>query len=562
VNKFTIIPSSQEYKAAPSVDQDISITLEQQSQQMVEYDRSQSISLAQVFDDERQSSSTFRPTFKVNYLYGNTYTGTTEYVPFRNTLYYVDAEQSSVSTIWKGFPQYYEFDFYRPDITDQHISYRAKSAYTYNWTYYISYAQSNNYLKQMSYTLNNSSYDWLVSEGIPFSITNGTQNGSNVIRFQCIAPHGLTVGEYVELSFFYNQLNLFQVYSLGNDQLDSDPYVFNLFNFGYTGTTFANGVTGTFKRVTNPDNLLETKSKYYVREHKILTNIDDCIMVKNAFEKNLFNEERKFEYSSITPNQVSRISQKTSSNSYNVTVNYDLDLNGVLDNQKRPVSELFLTIINKGYTGYFNQPNNGIGLKQGWEFNLTRPISSWWDLNNSYSDTNIPTSNYTLTSGVTKTFYYNQDLKKDDLIDGDFCEWNDYDQIERVISPYYQKLNYNQNVFQTTETYSTNSPGFYYKPHTSMTIRVFSDYVESAVAGQVENVPFYSFYSSADQSFRWRDIYTYGFKDNLERGVDFPFMNSAQYPYKEAIFRLIPEGINYNSLGVQYPIKPLFDECE
>jgi hypothetical protein len=167
-----------------------------------------------------------------------------------------------------------------------------------------------------------------------------------------------------------------------------------------------------------------------------------------------------------------------------------------------------------------------------------------------------------LTSGVTKTFYYNQDLKKDDLIDGDFCEWNDYNQIERVISPYYQKLNYNQNVFQTTKTYSTNSPGFYYKPHTSMRIRVFSDYVETAVAEQVENVPFYSFYSSADQSFRWRDIYTYGFKDNLERGVDFPFMNSAQYPYQEAIFRLIPEGINYNSLGVQYPIKPLFDECE
>jgi hypothetical protein len=495
-------------------------------------------------------------------LYGNTYTGTTEYVPFRNTLYYVDAEQSSVSTIWKGFPQYYEFDFYRPNISDQHINYVAKSAYTYNWTYYISYVQSNNDLKQMSYTLNNGSYDWLASEGIPFSIINGTQNGSNVIRFQCIAPHGLTVGEYVELPFFYNQLNLFQVYSLGNNQLDSDPYVFNIFNFGYTGTTFANGVTGTFKRVINPDNLLETKSKYYVREHKILTNVGDCIMVKNAFEKNLFNEERKFEYSSITPNQISRVSQKTSSNSYNVTVNYDLDLNGVLDNQKRPVSELFLTVINKGYTGYFNQPNNGIGLKQGWEFNLTNPISSWWDLNNSYSDTNIQTSNYTLTSGVTKTFYYNQDLKKDDLIDGDFCEWNDYDQIERVISPYYQKLKYNQNVFQTTDTYSTNSPGFYYKPHTSMRIRVFSDYVETAVAGQVENVPFYSFYSSADQSFRWRDIYTYGFKDNLERGVDFPFMNSAQYPYQEAIFRLIPEGINYNSLGVQYPIKPLFDECE
>jgi hypothetical protein len=562
VNKYTIIPSSQEYKSAPFVDQEISITLEQQSQQMVEYDRSQSISLAQVFDDERQGSSIFRPTFKVNYLYANTYTGTTEYVPFRNTLYYVEPEQSSVSGIWKGYPQYYEFDFYRPFIDDQHIEYKAKSAYTYNWTYYISYGHSNNYDKVLSYNLNNSSYIWTASEGIPFSINNGTQNGSNVIRFQCIAPHGLTVGEYVELSFFYNQTNLFQVYSLGNNELDSDEYIFNIYNYGYTGVTFANGVTGTFKRVIDPDNLLETRSKYYIREHKILTNVNDCIMTKNGFEKNVFGEEKKFEYSSITPNQISRISQKTSSNSYSVTVNYDINLLGVLDNQKRPVSELFLTIINKGFTGYFNQPNNGIGLKQGWEFNLTTPTSSWWELTNNASDTNIQTNNYTLTSGATKTFYYNQDLMSGDTIDGDFCEWNDYAQIERVVSPYYQKINYNQNVFQTTDTYSTNSPGFYYKPHTSMTIRVFSDYVETAVAGQVDNVPFYSFYSSSDQSFRWRDLYTYGFKDNLERGVNYPFLNSAQYPFKETIFRLIPEGINYNTLGVQYPIKPLFDECE
>jgi hypothetical protein len=299
-----------------------------------------------------------------------------------------------------------------------------------------------------------------------------------------------------------------------------------------------------------------------VRKLKVLTNLDDLTVVKNGFEKNVFNELKQFEYSSITPNQVSRISQKTSSNSYNITTNYDLNLNGVLDNQKRPVSELFLTIINKGYTGYFNQPNNGIGLKQGWEFNLTSPVSAWWDLTNNDSDTNIQTENYTLTNGATKTFYYNKNLNIGDLVDGDFCEWNDYDQIERVVSPYYQKINYNQNVFQTTTTYDTNSPGYYYNPHTSMTIRVFSDYVETANVGEVDNVPFYSFYSSSDQQFRWRDLYSYGFKDNLDRGVDYPFLNSAQYPFKESVFRLIPEGINYNTLGVQYPIKPLFDECE
>ena len=564
MNKYTIIPSSLQYKSAPFVDQEISLSLEQQSQQITEYDRSQSISLAQLFDDERQSCTIFRPTFKVNYLYSNTYTGTTSYVPFRNTLYYVDPINSKLNNVWKGFPQYYEFDFYRPDVSDQHIRYQAKSAYTYNWTYYISYPYQNNYNKQLSYNLNGTSLTWTASEGIPFYINNSLQNGNNVIAFQCISPHGLSVGEYVELSFSYNNIKLFQVYSLGNGLFNSGEYIFNIYNVGYTGATFANNTTGTFKRVINPDNILETKSKYYIREHKILTNVEDCVMTKNAFEKNVFIEEKKFEYSSITPNNVSRVSQKTSSNSYNITVNYDLDLANLLDNQKRPVSELFLTVINKGYTGYFNKPTNGVGLKQGWEFNLTKSTNYWWNDSNLNSNTNILTSSYTLTSGVTKTFYYNRDLMSGDTIDGDFCEWNDYEQLERVVSPYYHKIKYNQSIFQTTNTSDTNSPGFYYEPHSSMTIRVFSDYIETGDLQFIDGVPSYAYFSNSDQQFRWRDLYSYGFIDNLDRGVNYPFLNFAQYPFKNVQFRLIPEGINYNSdlLGVPYPVKPLIDGCE
>jgi hypothetical protein len=561
MNKYTIIPSSQQYKSAPFVDQEISLSLEQQSQEITEYDRSQSISLAQIYDNERQSCTIFRPTFKVNYLYANTYVGTTNYVPFLNRLYYVNAEESTVNNIWKGYPQYYEFDFYRPDVTDQHIRYQAKSAYTYNWTYYVSYAYQNNYNKQLSYDLNGTSLTWTASQGIPFYINNAVQNGNNVIAFQCISPHGLSVGEYVELSFNYNGISLFQVYSLGNGLFDSDTHIFNIYNVGYTGATFANQVTGTFRRVINSDNIEETKSKYYVREHKIITNLDDCIMTKNGFEKNIFNEEKKFEYSSITPNKVSRVSQKTSSNSYNITVKYDLDLNNILDNQKRPVSELFLTIINKGYTGYFNKPTNGVGLKQGWEFNLTKSSNSWWDDTNLSSNTNILTSSYSLSN---KTFYYNQNLMSGDTIDGDFCEWNDYEQLERVVSPYYHKLKYNQNVFQITQSPDTNAPGFYYEPHTPMTIRVFSDYVETGDVQFIEGIPSYAYFSNSDQQFRWRDLYGYGFIDNLDRGVNYPFLNFAQYPFKNVQFRLIPEGINYNSelLGVPYPVKPLIDGCE
>jgi hypothetical protein len=571
MNKYTIIPSSLQYKSAPFVDQEISLSLEEQSQLITEYDRSQSISLAQIYNDERQSCTIFRPTFKVNYIYANTYSGTTNYIPFRNSLYYVNPEQSTVNGKWFGYPQYYEFDMYRPDISNQNVRYYAKSAYTYNWTYYLSYPFQNDYNKKLYYELENSSSEWIASQGIPFIVNKSNQNGNSLISFKCIAPHGLTIGEYVRLNFKsapfnYNGNDLFQVYSLGNGLVESNEYIFNIYDVGYTGTTFSNRRRGIFKRVINPENILETESKYYVRQHKILTNIDECIVVKNAFEKNVFNEEKKLELSSLTPNNITRVSQKTSSNSFNITFKNDFNLFNVLDNQKRPLTELFLTIINKGYTGYFNKPKAGTtsGLKQGWKFNLTQISNWWWDEDTIDSNTNIKTSNYTLTSGTTKTFYYNQNLISGDTIDGDFCEWNDYEQAERVISPYYHKLKYNQDVFQTTTNVDTNAPGFYYQPHTPMTIRVFSDYIETGDASIVEGVPGYAYYSTSDQQFRWRDLYTYGFIDNLGRGVDYPFLNFAQYPFKEVQFRLIPEGINYNSNlnGINYPIKPLIDGCE
>jgi hypothetical protein len=564
VNNYQIIPSNLKYKNAPFVDEEITLTLEGKQQEITEYDRSSTLNLAQVYDDERQSCRIYRPTFKLTYLYANTYTGTTDYLPFQYNLYYVSAETSFVTGTWKGFPQYYEFDFFRPDVNDQHFNYKAKSAYTYNWMYYLSYAFENQYNKQLTYYSNSTPINWVAGDGIPFQILNTSNNGDGLISFQCVCPHGLTPDEYVELSFSYRNSNIFQVYSLGNGLVESDPYIFNVLNLGYTGNTFNNGTRGTFKRVLNPSNLLETKSKYYVKKIKVLTNLDDMTITKAGFEKNVFNEERKFEYSSITPNNISRVSQKSSSNAYDVTVAYDLDLSEYRDNQNRPLSEIYLTIVNKGYSGYFNQPNNNVGIKQGWEFNLSKTINPWWDLNNVKSNTTIQTSAYTLTNGATKTFYYNLDLKKGDTIDGDFCEWNDYEQVERVVSTYYQKIKYNQNVFQTTNQTDTNSPGFYYKPHNPMTLRVFSDYVETGDVAIIDGVPNWAFYSTQDQQFRWRDLYRYGYIDNLGRGVDYPFFNTAQYPFTDFVFRLIPEGINYNEklLGVTIPIKPLIDGCE
>ena len=138
MNRLTLIPSEIQFPEAPTVDQSIQIPLEEKRQVLTEYDRSSTIELEQVFDDERQACTVYRPTFKLTFIYGNTITGTTSYLPFQYNLYYVGAIESVSSGVWKGFPQYYEFDFFRPNISDQHVDYFTKSAYTYNWTYYFS----------------------------------------------------------------------------------------------------------------------------------------------------------------------------------------------------------------------------------------------------------------------------------------------------------------------------------------------------------------------------------------------------------------------------------------
>jgi len=563
-NRFEIIPSSLAFKSAPIVDQQISIDLNQTQKELTQYVRNNSLSLAQLYQDERQESSRFRPTFKVQYLYDNTLTGTTGYNPFKNNLYYVDPVQSKLSGVWKGFPQNYEFDFFRTRIDDGHFDYQASSAYTYNWTYYLTYAAENDYSKPMEATYEGTTINWISGDGIPFIIFRQTQGGANVISFQCLMPHNLTIDNFVELSFGYDQQRVFEIFSFGDSNYDSSNYIFNILDIGYTGNTFSDDTTGTFKRVLDSNNLIETRSKYFVRKTRIVYNEKDIIVTKTGFELNAFSNEKKLEYSSITPNDITRISQKTSSLTYNFTLAKDLVLSGLTDNHNRPVGEVFLSIVNKGFSGYFNKSNNGFGLKQGWVFNITNDNDSWWSESNQNSYTDIPVDSYTLTNGTTETFYYNRVLEPGTLIDGDFCEWNDYSQYELVVSRYVQKIQYNQEVFTTEATPTPNPDGYYYLPHNPMTLRVFSDYIETSQVTGVEGIPSYAYYSEQNQQFRWREPYLYGEFDELDRGTNFPYLNRAHYPFSFQIFRLIPEGSNYQEVlgGFDIAVQPIVDDCE
>lgn len=616
-----VILGSLRYKT--SIDTDISIPtpLIQNSKILNEFDRSIDINLSQLFDDERQKSNIFRPTCKFQVLFDNSYTGITNYAPLENNLYYINELTSSFlqcaanpnDVYWEGFLQYNEFDFIRNDSNvvgytqppDNHINFITKSASSYNWNHFVSYPYKN-INKVMNYYANTGSNIpsvWNAFDGIPFiiMITDGAsspnpllENGNPIIQFKCPVKHGLSESEFVKIKLDNGYVNTFQVFSFGDGMPGTDEYIFNIFNIGYTGTTFNDNTTGTFKRVINNDNPNDTTSKYYVLQHKILTNVEDYVLVNAGFEKNIFGVNKKFESSGLTPNKISRTSVKNNGQSYSLSFNVDIDINELRDNQKRPLSELYITTIWKGYFGFtFGLETTGIGysgLKEGWDFNL--PLNNlnkpnyWWSLDNS--DSNFVNGNnqqyplgtlsvnnslpFTISGGVGNgplVFKYMESLKEGDILDGGFYEWNDYEQKERLISEINHKFTFNPFIFNISKTDNNrNQLGYYYKPHNKIKIRDFSDYIETGSVNNIDYVPDYAYFSTTYGSFIWRDIYRYGFKDTNRNGVDYPFLNGKHYPYENFIFRIIPEGTNYietnlNNYATLYgAAQPIKDDCE
>ena len=682
-----ILLGSLKYKSAPNSNLIIPIPFEQNVKELIQYDRVSNVDLVQLYNDERELSTIFRPTFKIDLLFKNFYSGTTNYPPFENNLYYVNENKASYlacsvfndntipigsknnAVIWSGFPQYNEFDFIRNDynvtgytkapgienLTEQ-IVFNSKSAGTYNWEFYLTYPFSSTTLEMSAFLdpketgAQKGDVNWNANEGIPFRISVGssdnvTYQGTRIIRFSCPVKHGLTPGEFVKLKIynsndintnklpytgFSSSIEVFQVFSLGNGQYGTDEHIFNIANLGYTGTAFNQDNEGAAKRVISIDNTGDTTSKYYVRLHKILVPSEDIVLTKTGFEKNVFGVNKKYESASTTPDYKSRVSIKEGSQTYNITLNKDFNTSNIFDNQKRPISELFLTTIWKGYLGWTYGGPNGINpnyLKRGWDFNLGMkdqtiyvkfpinfsgetkqglvplPQSFWGTSNGGLNHSNIEFTSYTKND---KTFYYVNSLKKDDIIDGDFCEWNESEQIEKVISKVNHKIYFNPanfsfypnitatiydgvdedgyssfnlqmpNIqptipiptglnfvtgFTPNTIYNLNPYGYYYNPHYSIKIKEFSEYIETAESSVVD-IPNYAYFSKSQNLFIWRDFLPYGINKSNSKGVDYPFINNAHYPFSSFTFRLIPEGTTYWYDETTSENSPITDNCE
>jgi len=568
-----ILRNQNRFKGAPEQDYLIQVPLESQEREIIEGDRNVYLSQTSQFEEERQSSNVFRIGGKIVNIFDNGVSGYTSYTPFGNNLFYINGVEAKTINAnqnppqinaWKGYVQFDEFTFYRTSGISGHIPFYNKSASTYNWNIYVSYPVSGDTEQQMRYE--NTQFSavtyFQASDGVPFVLQNTNPDGKSLVTFYCGVSHNLQIGEFVELSISSNGTNYFQVESLGDQYFGSEDKIFSIYNIGYTA--FTNNSTGTFKRVLDINNTGETTSQYYVRRHKILTSESDYDLTKLGFENNAFSNKKQLEYSALTPNGVSRVSVKDGSQTCGFTFTKDIDTSELLDNQGRPLSELFVTIMQKGYMGYFNKPySNGYpGLLIGWDFNfLDGKDDIWW---NAASPTNkdlgLSTSSYNFSG---KTFYYNNPLEVGDIISGDFCEWNDFVMTETVLSKMMHKFSYNPLIFSNSSPLNYES-GYFYQPHFSVPIRAFSTYIEVGAKETVDFIPDWSFYSETERQWRWRDLYPYGYIDTDGVGVDSPFLNDAHYPFSDILFLQVPTSFyrNINRPLVDYIVDPYIDGCE
>jgi hypothetical protein len=314
-NDIRIVLGSKRFAGNTNKDVSIQLPLVGNRRTAVEGDRSVIVDAEERFNLERQTNQVFRISGKITNVFNNTLSGKTTYTPYKENLYYTNPVNNALSlpgSPWEGIPQFDEFTFLRNAGITNHITYVPKSAKTYNWMMYVTYPFSSTTAQTMSYTNENFNVTNIfnVDQGVPFVIDNRVVNGRSLVLFYCGGNHNLQIDDYVELNININNKNIFQVYDLGDGSYGSEKNVFVIYDMKFPVNDILPGTFGNFKRITDLKNSGETKSKYYVRLHKILTKPEECNITKAGFENSIFSTKRKLEYSAITPNQVKRISTK------------------------------------------------------------------------------------------------------------------------------------------------------------------------------------------------------------------------------------------------------------
>lgn len=345
-----------------------------------------------------------------------------------------------------------------------------------------------------------------------------------MVCFAVTCKHNLSSGDVVEITNTNGYNGEHVVYSVGLENGDLKDYYFVI-------DLPANGTISNNTRITKiVDNV---KVNYYFRKFsKIKTrnsNIietDDYETYQAGFSENFFNDP---------------IIQ--------FVFNEEIDVSGLKDNLGRPLSEFFLTIFKTNSNNLFTSVKSGIeapfisNLNNSDVLTYLRDIPVIQKIHNGGNLPYISHNPLETLNGLPDSFY------------GDIVEYNNTTLLETVLADVQHRFNTinREQINNIQEYYSTTTSstqlaqtrslnlgprqeGYFYKPHHSIKIRNFSNYIEEADS-LVDGIPTYATLRN-DGKYVWRDLLSIGFNDGDDNSLDYPFLNGSHYRYQNYCFNL------------------------
>jgi hypothetical protein len=209
--------------------------------------------------------------------------------------------------------------------------------------------------------------------------------------------------------------------------------------------------------------------------------------------------------------------------------NDDIDVNGLVDNLNRPLSELFLTVIKTSSNRVFTDVASGIEAPD---------IPELRDIVTKPQFINIPIIQLIHTSTNSNVVSYKPLEMVNAASDGfygDIVEYNKTTLNETVLSTVVHRFNTVNRETQGNQIASgPRVEGYFYPAHHQIKIRDFSAYIEQGDENTI-GMPEYAV-DLGDGRFIWRDLLDIGTTDLNTETLNYPFVNGYHYIYQNYLF--------------------------
>ena len=358
------------------------------------------------------------------------------------------------------------------------------------------------------------------------SINQAIVSTRNMTAIGVSCRHNLEIGDIVRITGTVGYDGEYVIVRTGLDNGDYKEFYF-VIDSPFDNTKSVN-LNSRFKKV-----IAGVESEYYFRLFKKIKTrfaaeieTDDYETYKIAFSENFFNDPY-----------------------IQVVFNEDINVDGLVDNLGRPLSEIYLTIIKTNSNGLFTRTKSGIEtvfdpkLKNSNSSNLQylRGIPSIQRIHNGGSTPFTSHTPLEQNINISNGLFY-----------GDLVEYNTNTLLEVVLADVHHSFNTNNRETNASLTYTTKvglSPqptktislgpryeGYYYKAHHKLTIRKFSTYIEFGDEF-TDGIPSYAI-TLPDGTYSWRDFLDIGVNESDENALDYPFLNNSHYLYQNFCINL------------------------